>query len=513
MSGRRARREGAWGGLAVAVVGFSLTRSATAASTTNGSTLAFLLGEAPFLIVGLGLSLFGVVLAVNEWGRTHGWTVARWCLLGTVATGVAVAASVVGSELAGVRTNATTTALGLDLLLAGAVGGALTGVQVSRRHDQQRDLAERTTRLTLLNRILRHEVLNGVNVVRGYASLVGVETDGGEHASDPRGVIERSADRIGDAVDEVTALTHPDPLAPVSVAAVVESSVAAVSERHPDAEIRYQRAMVDDVDICATTHVADLFEHLLRNAVEHNPKSNPAVAVTAEVGWRRVSITVADDGPGMPDAQRRVLRDGSLPEYDDPTAGFGVTVVRLLAEESGARVDVGPGIDGDGTGVTLTFRRHQTPDGHDPTAVGGLSTGWVRDAAVASVVAGGVMGLLLDYAAGSLPVIGSLYGVASPFVGWTTHLFHSLVFGVAFAAALATPRFARYRRRLHLASLAGAGYGAGLSLVAAGVVMPLWLRALGVPAPVPNLSSVGFVGHLVWGVTLAGLLVALRRRG
>lgn len=503
------RGDGPAGGLVVATVGFLLTRSATAASTTNGASLPFLFGKLPFLVVGLGLSLFGVVLAASEWGRTNGWTVARWCLLGTVATGLAIGTSLVGTELAGAGTSTTTRGLGFDLLLTGAVGGTLTGVQASRRHRHERDLTARTARLTLLNRILRHEVLNGVNVVRGYAGLVGDDTRG-ERSADAATVIERSADRIDDAVDEVTALSRPDRAGPVAVGAVVEARVSAASERHPDAEFTVE-GDATDVEVRATDRVADLFDHLLRNAVEHNPEPNPRVNVTVAAEWRTVRVTIADDGPGMPDPQRRILLDGSLPEYDDPSAGFGLTVVRLLAAESKAIVDLGPGIGDDGTAVSLTFRRHRTPDGRSPAVAAGISKRQVRDVGVAATVAGVAMGAFMGYAQGAIPVIGSLYGVASPLVGWTTHQFHSLVFGVCFAAVLDTPRLARYRTRPGITALAGAGFGLALWFVAAGFVMPLWLRTLGVAAPVPNLSLVGLVGHLVWGVTLGAVFAALGR--
>lgn len=51
----------------------------------------------------------------------------------------------------------------------------------------------------------------------------------------------------------------------------------------------------------------------------------------------------------------------------------------------------------------------------------------------------------------------------------------------------------------------GAGYGALLWFVAAGVVMPLWLRAVGIPAPVPNLGLPSLLNHLFWGVVFGGV--------
>lgn len=80
------------------------------------------------------------------------------------------------------------------------------------------------------------------------------------------------------------------------------------------------------------------------------------------------------------------------------------------------------------------------------------------------------MGWVYWIANGGLPVIGALYGVETAAIGWITHLFHSIVFALLF--------------------------------VAAGLFMPVWLRAVGIPATLPNLPSIGLVGHGIWGITL-----------
>ena len=520
----------------VASVGFLLTRSATAASASEASA-AFLLGDLPFLVVGLSLSAFGVGIAVSEWGRDHGPTIARWCLFGTAATGGAVAVSLAGADIPTMLAEGTTLGLALDLVLTGAVGGTITGVQASRRRVSARELEERNNRLTLLNRILRHEVLNGLNVVRGYAGLVraGGERSGGSggpggpggpqnagdtaadgggagsRAADAAETIERSADRINDAADELTRLSRPATVGTVDLSATLEACVADARDRYPDADIR----LVDRTDgpaAVATRRVEYLFEHLLSNAVEHNDAETPRVEVTVACDWDEVTVTVADDGDGLPDRQRRILVDGTLPEYDDPGSGFGLTTVRLLATESDAAVAVTPGIDGDGVGIELTFRRHRSPDGVQAGSLdAGVPTGPLRVGAVAAACAAVVMGIPLTTVQGSIPVIGVLYGSPAPVVGWTVHLFHSLIFGLGFVALLTGSRLVRYRSRPLPTAGLGVAYGVGVWIVAAGFVMPVWLRALGVQTPVPNLTAAGLIGHVLWGATLGGLFAFGRR--
>jgi len=109
------------------------------------------------------------------------------------------------------------------------------------------------------------------------------------------------------------------------------------------------------------------------------------------------------------------------------------------------------------------------------------------------------------------PVIGGLYGVDHGAVGWVTHLFHSVVFGLLFVAGVSALRtrewggpFANVQlERLPYVMLAGLLWGTVLWLVAAGILMPLWLRTVGIPASLPTLPPLGLVAHGFWGATLA----------
>jgi hypothetical protein len=197
-------------------------------------------------------------------------------------------------------------------------------------------------------------------------------------------------------------------------------------------------------------------------------------------------------------AEARIVKEQATPERDDPRSGFGLSVARLLAEEVGGSLHIET--DSGETVVTLPKAEGGGGFGATPTRL--------RHAALAALVAGGTMGLLVGAVSGQMPVIGALYGVENVRVGWVTHLFHSVCFGLWFVAATAT-----WTRDdpLVLGAL-GASYGLLLWLVAAGVVMPLWLRAVGVAAPVPNLALPSLASHLVWGVVFGGLYGWLCRR-
>lgn len=102
------------------------------------------------------------------------------------------------------------------------------------------------------------------------------------------------------------------------------------------------------------------------------------------------------------------------------------------------------------------------------------------------------------------------YGLQDPVIGWVTHEFHSVVFGFVFAG-LASLLPTRYRHKVWPSVAVGVAWGFVLWVLAAGVVSPVWLRLVGIPARIPTLSVMLLLTHLVWGLVF-GVLVPLGYR-
>jgi signal transduction histidine kinase len=500
-----------YSGLVVAGVGFFLTRFTVVLAVDQSPTRFYLSGVVP-LVLGLGLSAFGVALTVADVDRELVRTTAVWCLLGTGGMFVLVVLTLLGSAsegTTGVAALQSRTSLS-NFLIGGSVGGTLTGLYASRNRRQRTQLRRQTTRLEVLNQLLRHEVLNGLTAIRGYAAL---REAGGRDAEQ---VVTDRSDGIEETIEEVGYLTENGgadgaTVGAVSVRAHVEEAVRSVRDGHPDAEIAIAHD-ADEPEVLANERLGYVFTHLVENAVVHTPAGTPVeVSVTATADT--VSVAVADRGPGLPERERRLLETGDVADGDGPRPGFGLYFVRFLVASYGGAVDTEVGQDG--TTVTVVLSRADGgPSGlvrtaTDPTALGPDAP---RLAVVvgAALVAGVVYGVAAEQLGGSVGIIGALYGADHAVVGWITHQFHSVVFGFVFAG-LVTLAPGRYRDSLPAYVLVGAGWGLVLWFVAAGFVSAVWLRLLGVPVGIPSLSGVTLVAHLAWGPSL-GVLTALGYR-
>jgi len=502
-----------YSGLVVAGVGFFLTRFTVVLAVDQSPARFYLSGVVP-LVLGLGLSAFGVALTVADVDRELVRTTAIWCVLGTAGMLTLVVLTLLGSA-----PEATTGVAGLqsqthlsNFLIGGSVGGTLTGLYASRNRRQRTQLRRQTTRLEVLNQLLRHEVLNGLTAIRGYAAL---REAGGRDAEQ---VVADRSDGIEETIEEVGYLTENAgsdgaAVGPVRVRAHVEAAVQSVRDSHPDAEVVIDDADdPDDPEALANERLGYVFTHLVENAVVHTPAGTPVeVSVTATADT--VSVAVTDRGPGLPERERRLLETGDVEDGDGPRSGFGLYFVRFLVASYGGSVDADVGQDGTTVTVVLS-RADEEPSGldrigTDPTAVG-PDTPRLAVVVGAALVAGVVYGVAAEQLGGSVGIIGALYGAEHAVVGWITHQFHSVVFGFVFAG-LVTLAPGRYRDSLPAYVLVGAGWGLVLWFVAAGFVSAVWLRLLGVPADIPSLSGVTLVAHLAWGPSL-GVLTALGYR-
>ena len=495
-------------GLWIAAIGFFVTRATVTLAAYESRTQFLISGVVP-LVLGLVLSAFGVALLVGSADRSFVRSVAVWTTAGTVAMSVLVALTLVGAGTdpsAQVGRNAILS----NFLVGGAILGALTGIYAGENRRNRAELHRQANRLVTINRILRHEVLNAVAVVRGRAeTLQDPDLDPIDGGS--MGPIIRESDRIVDTIEDVKHLARSssDGLTPVDLGSAVEACVEDVRSEHPEVEFDLQWDGDESVEVWADGQLSHALHPLIENAAAYDDSPEPRVTVDLAVGRHLACVRITDTGPGMPDEHRETLERGTIADFDDPGAGFGTNVARLFVEGYGGAIHTD--VTETGTSVEVELRRTA---GDRPTPSTSRTVGTVAAdrldlllAVGASLVAGGAMGLFVLADAGVIPVIGALYGVSDPLVGWITHEFHSVVFGLIYLGFLSLLPEARRHRPLPRLGVAVA-WSLALWIGAAGLIMPVWLTLVGIPASLPSVSLTGLASHLVWGLALAAVFHA-----
>ena len=176
-------------------------------------------------------------------------------------------------------------------------GGATLGHTVTFVDVTTREI--RRQRLSVLNRVLRHNVRNQLDVIRAHAEEADAApaVDGVDRLDRLAGEIrrvERLLDRDGTGERRVSLATFLEStVASATADATADTTVAAPDER-----------VTVDADLCEY-----VVTNLVENAVEHGDQ-RPRVAVRGRRTDTGVKIVVANDGPGIPDSERAVIEAG-----------------------------------------------------------------------------------------------------------------------------------------------------------------------------------------------------------
>ncbi|WP_440989866.1 PAS domain S-box protein [Haloarchaeobius baliensis] len=205
---------------------------------------------------------------------------------------------------------------------------------ISTRKRRERELERQNERLDEFASLLSHDLRNPLNVAQATVEqLENDPGDGTEHLDVLRESHQRMADIVDDALTlakDGAAVTEPTEIRFEEVAA---AAVGSVDTSGHDVEVSASATVVAD-----EPRLQRLLENLVRNAVEHGG-STIRIDASTDPESRTVRFAVADDGPGIPASEQSAVFDSGYTTSKTGT-GFGLAIVRQLAEAHGWTVDV-----------------------------------------------------------------------------------------------------------------------------------------------------------------------------
>jgi PAS domain S-box-containing protein len=219
----------------------------------------------------------------------------------------------------------------------------------------QQDITQRKRRETLvsvLNRVLRHNLRNDMTVVGGYADMLAAEYDG---------TVAEAGETIAETAEELVTLSEKartlervvdDPGDPEAhdPRAVVEAVVDRVRGQYPGAEVTVRTTAASVPPVVGTDRLERALFEVVENAAQHAgsaPTVRVVVDTDTDADW--VTIRVVDDGPGLASNERAVL-DGRSETPLEHGTGLGLWLANWIVTGLGGELEV---VDPDGEGMTL----------------------------------------------------------------------------------------------------------------------------------------------------------------
>lgn len=239
-------------------------------------------------------------------------------------------------------------------LVAGVVGTEIE----AKRYEYK--LADRDRLNAVLNRVLRHNLRNSMNVVSGYAKALTQRLTGDDQELAKR--IVNSADNLTELSETARDLEHvardAGPPEQQELGSLLAGVATELRERHPEAEITIE--IPDSQTVFANEYLQSALYELGENAITHTDE-HPELEVTLYADtdhddW--VVIEFEDNGSGLPELEQNILC-GRMETQLEHGQGLGLWFVYWTIVRSGGKLTVA--ID-DGTTIRIWLHSDDIPN-------------------------------------------------------------------------------------------------------------------------------------------------------
>jgi PAS domain S-box-containing protein len=206
------------------------------------------------------------------------------------------------------------------------------------------DQYDREQHLQVLHRVLRHNLRTDMGIVTGYLDQLTEDLEDPDAIAILDHVIGRAQDaaELADKVHQLEQVIRKDSAfttGPTNVTDQVRSLVDRLGNTYPNATITIH---APENAIANADERLDLaVENLVENAVEHTHRPDPTVEIHVDERDDVVALTVADNGPGIPDHERDLLTGDRTVSRVEHGEGLGLWVVSWVARSLGGTVSFG----------------------------------------------------------------------------------------------------------------------------------------------------------------------------
>jgi PAS domain S-box-containing protein len=204
------------------------------------------------------------------------------------------------------------------------------GVDITERMDLNHRMEELNESLLLLNRIMRHDIMNDLSVALGSIQLYENKRENRFLEAATRS-LTKSVDLIND-ISDLERLRTPTDLRSVKVRDVVDRVVENRAGQNVLIRVRGEEtAMADET-------LSSVIDNLVGNAIMHGQTDNVDIDITNDEG--QCLIRVADRGKGIPDDVKARIFDEGFKFGETGNTGFGLYIVKKTMERYGGSVSV-----------------------------------------------------------------------------------------------------------------------------------------------------------------------------
>ncbi|TQQ83502.1 PAS domain-containing sensor histidine kinase [Halonotius terrestris] len=210
---------------------------------------------------------------------------------------------------------------------------------ITDRKAREAELKRERDRLEEFAGVVSHDLRNPLNVAQGRLELLSDEFES-QHLEPLGGALARMGRIIDDVLWLARAGRDIGDTEAVDLGGAVTAAWRLVGDETTDAELIVAPELDGHRIEADSDRLAQLLENLLSNAIAHGGDD-----VTVRVEPTATGFAIADDGPGIPPADRERVFESGYSSVPDGT-GFGLRIASQVVEAHGWEISIAESPDG-----------------------------------------------------------------------------------------------------------------------------------------------------------------------
>lgn len=202
-------------------------------------------------------------------------------------------------------------------------------------HEVQR----REQRLEVVNRVLRHNVRNDLNLVQGILRSVAETESLTAETRERLGTALDHTERVMEMADKarhIQKTTGNPSVEPRDLAMTVETAVTEARAAYPNAEVTVSGD--PDVTVLADQNLDVAFREALTNGIVHQQSDAPTVSLSVSTPTTDTArVEIRNDG-SIPDADRHTLESGEETQLEH-ASGLGLWLIKWIVENAHGTIE------------------------------------------------------------------------------------------------------------------------------------------------------------------------------
>jgi len=222
------------------------------------------------------------------------------------------------------------------------------------------DKLRQERQLDVLQRVIRHNLRNDVNVITGNAERA-LEAAEDEEVREALKTVKQTAEGLSQLCEEAQTIRHVIDESPSLEPTTLKPVIDTVTD---ECLQRFQQAVITvdcppELTVRADSRLETLLDCLVDNAIRHNTASLPKVTIEAREADEMIELTMTDNGPGIPTIEQELITSSERSSPLSHGSGLGLWLVKYLTESYGGQITIDTPDHG---GTVVTIRFVQTPD-------------------------------------------------------------------------------------------------------------------------------------------------------